>query len=88
MAHGTMTRSDRARRDQRGAPVAEQLRRRRRAQAEAMLRGIARSQAGQPAGNVRLLLSQAFRGGHVRPSPAKLDELAAAIAAGRPVALP
>jgi hypothetical protein len=68
--------------------VAEQRRQHRRTQAEAMLRGIARSQRGQPAARVRVLLAQALRGVQVRLPAHTLTELADAISAGRPVALP
>jgi len=63
-------------------------RRHRRAQAEALLRGIARSQRGQPVGRVRPLLAQAMRGVQVRLPDRALAELAAAISAGQPVTLP
>lgn len=60
----------------------------RRAQAEAMLRGIARTQQGQPARRVRVLLGQALRAVRVRLPEHTLTELAVAISAGQPVALP
>ena len=63
-------------------------RRHRRAQADALLRGIARSQRGQPVGRVRPLLAQAMRGVQVRLPDRALAELAAAISAGQPVTLP
>ncbi len=53
-----------------------------------MLRGIARSQQGQPVVRVRSLLGQALRELRVRLPAAALAELAAAIRAGRPVTLP
>jgi hypothetical protein len=71
-----------------GPDVAAQRRRQRQAQAEAMLRGIARTQQGQPAPRVRVLLCQALRAVRVRLPDQTLTELATAISAGRPVTLP
>jgi hypothetical protein len=72
-----------------GRPDLAALRRRqRRAQAEAIVRGIARSQRGQPASRVQGLLAQALRSVRVRLSDRTLAELAAAISAGQPVTLP
>ena len=68
--------------------VSAQLRRQRRAQADAMVRGVARSQAGRPTRQIRQVLATALRAVRVRPGAAALDELAAAISAGRPAALP
>lgn len=68
--------------------VSAQLRRYRRAQAEAILRGVARSQAGRPTRQIRQVLATALREVRVRPAAATLDELAAAISAGRPAVLP
>ena len=68
--------------------VDAQLRRQRRAQAEAIVRGVARSQAGRPTRQIRQLLATALSEVRVRPAAATLDELAAAISAGRPAVLP
>lgn len=72
----------------RRAAIAELQRGYRRAQAEALLRGIARSQHGQPVTRVRPLLAQAMRGVQMRLPERTLTELAAAISAGQPVKLP
>jgi len=68
--------------------VNAQLRRQRRAQADAIVRGVARSQAGRPAREIRQILTAALRQVGVRPAASTLDTLAAAVSAGRPAALP
>jgi hypothetical protein len=68
--------------------MSAQLRRQRRAQADAIVRGVARSQAGRPAREIRQVLAAALRQVGVRPAAATLDGLAAAVSAGRPAALP
>ena len=66
--------------------VSAQVRRQRRAQADAIVRGLARSQVGRPAREIRQVLAAALREVGVRPAAATLDSLAAS--AGRPAALP
>ena len=68
--------------------VSAQVRRQRRAQADAIVRGLARSQVGRPAREIRQVLAAALRQVGVRPAAATLDGLAAAVSAGRPAALP
>ena len=68
--------------------VNAQLRRQRRAQADAIVRGMAGSQVGRPAREIRQVLAAALRQVGVRPAAATLDGLAAAVSAGRPAALP
>ena len=68
--------------------MSAQLRRQRRAQADAIVRGVARGQVGRPAREIRQVLAAALREVGVRPAAATLDGLAAAASAGRPAALP
>ena len=53
-----------------------------------MLRALARSQRGRPIPQIQRVLRDALSPLGVRLSPAVLQELAAGIAAGRPVELP
>jgi hypothetical protein len=55
---------------------------------EAVLRVLARSQRGRPTAQVQRMLRDSLSPLGVRLSPAALHELAADIAAGRPVELP
>lgn len=57
-------------------------------QPQAVLRALARSQRGRPTPQIQRVLRDALSPLGVRLSPAVLQELAAGIAAGRPVELP
>jgi hypothetical protein len=68
--------------------VARQVRLQRRGYATAVLRTLARTQRGRPATQIRATLRSSLAPLGVRLTPARLRELAADIAAGRPVELP
>jgi hypothetical protein len=68
--------------------VARQVRQQRRGYASAVLRTLARTQRGRPATQIYATLRSSLTPLGVRLSPARLRELAADIAAGRPVELP
>jgi hypothetical protein len=68
--------------------VARQVRQQRRGYAAAVLRTLARTHRGRPATQIRATLRSSLAPLGVRLTPATLRELAADIAAGRPVELP
>ncbi len=68
--------------------VARQVQQQRRGYATAVLRTLARSHQGRPATQIRATLRGSLAPLGVRLTPATLGELAADIAAGRPVELP
>ena len=68
--------------------VARRIRDQRRGYAQAVLRGLARTHRNQPAVQVQRVVRNALAPLGVRLSPAVVTELAANIAAGRPVELP
>lgn len=70
------------------AGMARQVKQQRRGYAHAVLRGLARSQRGQPTARIQRVLRDSLIPLGVRLTPAALRELAAGIAAGRPVELP
>ena len=70
------------------AAIARQVKMQRARYASAVLGSLARSQQGRPTAQVQLLLRNSLTPLGVRLSSAKLHQLAADIAAGRPVALP
>jgi hypothetical protein len=70
------------------ASISRQVQQQRRGYAQAVLRALARSQRGRPTPQVQRVLRDALSPLGVRLSPAVLQELAAGIAAGRPVELP
>jgi len=78
-------------RRQSGTPrvsMSRQVKQQRREYAQAVLRALARSQRGRPTRQIQRVLRDALSPLGVRLSPAALQELAAGIAAGRPVELP
>jgi hypothetical protein len=68
--------------------VARQVRQQRRGYATAVLRTLARTHRGRPATQIRATLRGSLAPLGVRLTPATLRQLAADIAAGRPVELP
>jgi hypothetical protein len=68
--------------------VAAQVKAQRRGYAQAVLASLARSLKGQPTAVVQRALKNALGPLGVRPAPAGLQLLAAAITAGQPVRLP
>ena len=72
----------------RRASMSPQVKQQRRGYAQAVLRALARSQRGRPIPQIQRVLRDALSPLGVRLSPAALQELAADIAAGRPVELP
>ena len=68
--------------------VARQVRQQRRGYATAVLRTLARTHQGRPATQIHATLRSSLASLGVRLTPATLRELAADIAAGRPVELP
>ena len=68
--------------------VARQVRQQRRGYAAAVLRTLARTHQGRPATQIHATLRSSLAPLGVRLTPATLRELAADIAAGRPVELP
>lgn len=68
--------------------LARQAAEARRAYAATVLRGLARTQQGQPAAQVRRLLKDALAPLEIRRTPAGWQQLATDVAAGRPVTLP
>jgi hypothetical protein len=72
----------------RRASISRQVKQQRRGYAQAVLRALARSQRGRPTPQIQRVLRDALSPLGVRLSPATLQELAAGIAAGRPVELP
>ena len=70
------------------ASISRQVQQQRRGYAQAVLRALARSQRGRPTPQIQRVLRDALSPLGVRLSPAALQELAAGIAAGRPVELP
>jgi hypothetical protein len=68
--------------------VARQVKQQRRGYAAAVLRTLARTHRGRPATQIRATLRGSLAPLGVRLTPATLRELAADIAAGRPVELP
>jgi hypothetical protein len=68
--------------------MSRQVKQQRRGYAQAVLRALARSQRGRPTAQVQRMLRDSLSPLGVRLSPAALHELAADIAAGRPVELP
>ena len=68
--------------------VAAQVKAQRRGYAQAVLASLARSLHGQPTPVVQRALKNALGPLGVRPGPAGLQQLAAAITAGQPVRLP
>ena len=72
----------------RRASMSRQVQQQRRGYAQAVLRALARSQRGRPTPQIQRVLRDALSPLGVRLPPAALQELAADIAAGRPVELP
>ena len=70
------------------AAVAKQAAEQRRAYAATVLRGLARTQQGRPVAQVRRLVKDALTPLGICLSPAGWAQLAADLAAGRPVTLP
>jgi hypothetical protein len=70
------------------ASMSRQVQQQRRGYAQAVLRALARSQRGRPIPQMQRVLRDALSQLGVRLSPAVLQDLAAGIAAGRPVELP
>lgn len=68
--------------------VARQVKQQRRGYATAVLRTLARTHQGRPATQIHATLRSSLAPLGVRVTPAALRELAADIAAGRPVELP
>jgi hypothetical protein len=68
--------------------VARQVKQQRRGYATAVLRTLARTHRGRPATQIHATLRSSLAPLGVRLTPARLRELAADIAAGRPVELP
>jgi hypothetical protein len=68
--------------------VVRQVKAQRRGYARAVLASLARSQRGQPVVQIQRLLRATLPALGVRLAPAALREMAADIAAGKPVALP
>jgi hypothetical protein len=68
--------------------VARQVKQQRRGYAPAVLRTLARTHPGRPATHIHATLRSSLAPLGVRLTPARLRELAADIAAGRPVELP
>ena len=68
--------------------VARQVKQQRRGYATAVLRTLARTHQGRPATQIHATLRSSLAPLGVRLTPATLRELAADIAAGRPVELP
>ena len=68
--------------------MSRQVKQQRRGYAQAVLRALARSQLGRPTAQVQRMLRDSLSPLGVRLSPGTLHELAADIAAGRPVELP
>jgi hypothetical protein len=68
--------------------VARQVKQQRRGYATAVLRTLARTHQGRPATQIHATLRSSLASLGVRLTPARLRELAADIAAGRPVELP
>jgi hypothetical protein len=68
--------------------VARQVKQQRRGYATAVLRTLARTHRGRPATQIHATLRSSLVPLGVRLTPARLRELAADIAAGRPVELP
>ena len=68
--------------------VAKQAAEQRRTYAATVLRGLARTQAGRPVGQVRKLVKDALTPLGIRLAPAGWAQLATDLAAGRPVTLP
>jgi len=72
----------------RRASMSRQVKQQRRGYAQAVLRALARSQRGRPTAQVHRVLRDSLSPLGVRLSPTALRDLAAGIAAGRPVELP
>jgi hypothetical protein len=72
----------------RRASMSRQVKQQRRGYAQAVLRALARSQRGRPTAQVQRVLRDSLSPLGVRLSPTALRDLAAGIAAGRPVELP
>ena len=72
----------------RRASISRQAKQQRRGYAQAVLRALTRSQRGRPTPQIQRVLRDALSPLGVRLPPAVLQELAAGIAAGRPVELP
>jgi hypothetical protein len=72
----------------RPASMNRQVKQQRRGYAQAVLRALARSQRGRPTAQVQRVLRDSLSPLGVRLSPTALRDLAAGIAAGRPVELP
>jgi len=72
----------------RRSDAARQVKEQRRRYAGAVLSGVARTQQGRPTATVQRVLRDALKPLGVRLTPDALRELAASIAAGRPVELP
>ena len=70
------------------ASISRQVQQQRRGYAQAVLRALARSQRGRPTPQIQRVLRDALSPLGVRLPPAMLQDLAAGIAAGRPVELP
>ena len=70
------------------ASMSRQVKQQRRGYAQAVLRAIARSQRGRPTRQIQRVMRDALSPLGVRLPPAVPQELAAGIAAGRPVELP
>jgi hypothetical protein len=70
------------------ASMSRQVKQQRRGYAQAVLRALARSQRGRPTPQIQRVLRDALSPLGMRLPPAVLQELAANIAAGRPVELP
>ena len=72
----------------RRASISRQVKQQRRGYAQTVLRALARSQRGRPTPQIQRVLRDALSPLGFRLTPAALQELAAGIAAGRPVELP
>ena len=88
MTPAAVPRPTRPRRKPARISVARQVRQQRRGYATAVLRTLARTHRGRPAAQIHATLRSSLTPLGVRLSPATLRELAADIAAGRPVELP
>ena len=88
MMPAAVPRPTRPRRTPAPISVARQVRQQRRGYATAVLRTLARTHQGRPATQIHATLRISLASLGVRLTPATLRELAADLAAGRPVELP
>ena len=82
------TEMPRRQQDTRRASMSRQVKQQRRGYAQAVLGALARSQRGRPTPQIQRVLRDALSPLGVRLPPAALQDLAADIAAGRPVEQP